>query len=514
MAAVPAAWSQSTRASVDTTVARTQYGPVRGYRDRDVQVFKGVRYGADTRARRFQTAQPPVPWTEPMPALEYGPAAPQTNPQEAVSEDCLFLNVWTPAVRSAERRPVMVYLHGGEYSHGSGSSPLYDGTHLARDHDVVVVTVNHRLSALGHLFLASFDRARFADSGNVGIWDLVMALRWIRDSIAAFGGDPACVTLFGQSGGGAKIATLMSMSAARGLFHRAATMSGEQVTASGPLAATHRAEAFLAALQLKSTQLDALVGTPLERLVGASGSADPSILGSALYFGPVLDERGLTRHPFYPDAPAASLEVPMLIGTTHDETRFFFRDDFVRLETLSWEELPVRLAAEMRVDIDPGTVVETYRRLYPQASAGEVFFAATTASRSWRPAIIEAEARASAGAPVHMYQLDWRSPLDGGRWRAAHTLDIPLVFGTVAAPGALSGAGREARSMADLMSTAFVNFARSGSPQGPGMPAWPVYESDTRSTLVFDLPPRVVNDPRAEERRLFARVPFLQRGTT
>jgi para-nitrobenzyl esterase len=241
----------ATTLTTESPVARTKAGQVRGALDKGVYVFKGIRYGADTAARRFLPPLAPEPWAGVRDALEYGPASPQpSRSPEKSSEDCLFLNVWTPGLRDGRKRPVMFYIHGGAYSNGSGSSPLYDGVRLCRRGDVVVVTVNHRLNAFGYLYLARFGVPEFADSGNAGQLDLVLALKWVRDHIEEFGGDPGRVLVFGQSGGGAKIATLMATRAAAGLFQRAATMSGQQVTASGPLNASLRARAVLDALKL------------------------------------------------------------------------------------------------------------------------------------------------------------------------------------------------------------------------------------------------------------------------
>ena len=233
--------------------AQTRHGPVQGFVDDGARAFLGIPYGADTGPRRFAPPVPPAPWTTPFEATAYGPSAPQRAEAGATSEDCLRLNVWTPA-RVEQPRPVVVYIHGGAYATGSGSSPLTSGARLARRQGLVVVTLNHRLNALGYGYLARLAEAHgipgFEDSGNLGQLDLVLALEWVRDSIAAFGGDPSRVTLIGQSGGGAKIATLMAMPQARGLFHRVMTMSGQQVTASGPLNATRRAEVWLDALGL------------------------------------------------------------------------------------------------------------------------------------------------------------------------------------------------------------------------------------------------------------------------
>jgi para-nitrobenzyl esterase len=494
-------------------LATTTHGKVRGTVEFETNVFRGIRYGADTAKHRFQPPVPPQPWARIVDAMTYGPASPQGNANEKPqSEDCLFLNVWTPGLRDGAKRPVMVYIHGGAYSNGSGSSPLYDGGRLARRGDVVVVTLNHRLNAFGYLYLKPYGEP-FLDSGNAGQLDLVLALEWVRDNIAEFGGDPSRVMVFGQSGGGAKIATLMAMPRAKGLFHRAATMSGQQVTASGPLHAEARTDAFLAGLKLGKNDIPKLLDLPTESLVAALKATDPIIGSGGVYMGPVLDERTLTRHPFYPDAPALSSNVPMIIGNTHDETRLLIGGQDPSAFSLSWDQLPPRLATAMRVDIDPSLVVAEYRRLYPKYSASDVFFSATTAARSWRGAIIEAELRAEAGTPVFAYELDWPSPIDAGKWRAPHTLDIPLVFDNVDVPGALSGNGDGARAMANQICEAFIAFARSGYPNCSAIPKWTPYTLPNRETMLFDLPSRMANDPRGDERRLFAKVPYIQQGT-
>jgi para-nitrobenzyl esterase len=378
--------------------------------------------------------------------------------------------------------------------------------------DVVVVTVNHRLNAFGHLYLGRLGGAQYSMSGNVGILDLVQALAWVRDHAEEFGGDSNRVTVFGQSGGGAKIATLMAMPAARGLFHRAATMSGQQITAAGPRSSTQRARAFIEALGIQVNSLERIESVPSADLTEATRAADPSLMGRSLYFGPVLDNEALFRHPFYPDAPPQSAHIPMIIGNTRDETRAFHGND-PGIHELSWSELPERLLAALYVDIDPDQVIAEYRRLYPQASPTEVFFAATTAGRSWRGAIIEAELRAQQGAPVFAYQLNYRSPLEAGRYGAMHTMDIPLVFDNIAQPGALTGVNAEAQNTADAMSDAFIAFARTGSPNNEKLQAWPPYTLSDRATMLFDAESNVANDPRGAERRLFASVPYIQRGT-
>lgn len=500
--------------ATDTVVVPTRSGKVRGELHHGVSVFRGIRYGADTMPRRFMPPVAPQPWTGVVDALEHGRASPQPGTDEPTSEDCLFLNLWTPGVATAARRPVLVYIHGGAYASGSGSSPLYDGTRLAEHGDVVLVTLNHRLNAFGYLYLERIARTEaLADSGNCGQLDLVLALEWIRDNIAAFGGDPGNVTLFGQSGGGAKIATLMAMPAAAGLFHRALTMSGQQVTASGPLNATARTRTLLAALQLPESRVQDLRTLPAERLLEAMQATDPIIGRGRLYFGPVLDERTLRRHPFYPDAPPLAARLPMIVGNTRGETRNLIGRGDPATFDLGWDTLAERMSGELRVDIQPELVVATYRRLYPHYSPSDVFFAATTAARSWRGAIIELEARAAQPADTWAYQLDWPSPADGGRWGAFHGLDIPLLFGTLDADGSLTGQGPDAVALSRVMSDALLAFARSGNPNHDGLPEWRPYRLDRRSTMVFDLPQRLVDDPRGDERRLFEKVPFIQQGT-
>jgi para-nitrobenzyl esterase len=383
---------------------------------------------------------------------------------------------------------------------------------------VVLVSLNHRLNVFGYLSLQKLGGGAtgpFAGGGNAGQLDLVLALEWVRDNIGRFGGDPNCVTLFGQSGGGAKIATLMAMPRARSLFHRAITMSGQQVTASGPNAALRRAKSLLDVLKLDESKLDQLVKLPYERILEAARAPDPLLGSGSLYFGPVLDEVALPRHPFFPDAPSLSQDIPLLLGNARDETRTLIGNNCPECFALPWDGLAQRIAKELagRTDIDADLVVREYRRSYPKYTPSEVFFAATTAGRSWRGQLIEAELRARANAPTWVYQLDWRSPRDGGKWRAPHTLDIPLAFDNTRVPDALSGDGPAARQMASLVSAAFIAFAKTGNPNTAGLPSWPEYRLEQRATLIFDLPPVIVNDPRAAERRLFASAPYVQPGT-
>jgi para-nitrobenzyl esterase len=334
----------------------------------------------------------------------------------------------------------------------------------------------------------------------------------VRDHAEAIGGDPQRIMLFGQSGGGAKIATLMAMPAAKGSFHRAATMSGQQITAAGPRGATQRAQTILETLKIAPGDIAKLNDVPTTDLVAATRADDPSMVGRNIYFGPVLDQAALPRHPFYPDAPPLAAGIPMIIGNTHDETRAFLGNE-PGVHELTWEELPERLLPQLHVDIQPEYVIAEYRKLYPKYSPTEVFFAATTAGRSWRGAVIEAELRAAQGSPVYAYQLNYRSPLENGRFGAMHGMDIPLVFDNIAQPGSPSGKDADTQKAADQMSEAFIAFARTGNPASPKIPEWRPYELPARATMVFDVNSQLVNDPRGEERKLFAQVPYIQRGT-
>jgi para-nitrobenzyl esterase len=249
-------------------------------------------------------------------------------------------------------------------------------------------------------------------------------------------------------------------------------------------------------------------------ILEALRTPDPVIGGTGgMYFGPVLDDRALSRHPFYPDAAPWGVGIPMMIGNTHDETRGLIRNKDGALLAVDWAGLPALLAANMRLDISPELVVSEYRRLYPTYSAQDIFYSATTAARSWRGAVIENEARAASGHPAFAYQVDWKSPRDGGQWGAPHTLDIALVFGNLEAEDSYAaGGGEAARTVSAAMMDAFIAFARTGDPNHPGLAVWTPYSLEGRETMVFDVNSRLAGDPRGEERRLFARVPFAQQG--
>jgi para-nitrobenzyl esterase len=307
-------------------IAETATGRIQGFINRDIHVFKGVPYGADTAPLRFKAPHPSESWKGVRSALEFGPRAPQPRPPArvsvagsvadpggSVSENCLYLNVWTPALRDGKKRPVLVYIHGGGYVAHAANFDIYDGVNLCRRGDVVVVTLNHRLNVFGYLYLADLGGPEFADSGNVGQLDLILALRWVRDNIEEFGGDPQCVLIFGESGGGGKVATLMAMPSAIGLFHRAASSSGEAVNALTVEDGTRQAQGILDALGLGLNEVEKLKAVPMDSLISASIAVHN--------YGPIVDGRALSRIPFNPDAPLISAQIPFMVGTNRDESR-------------------------------------------------------------------------------------------------------------------------------------------------------------------------------------------------
>ena len=502
MAAAGAAFGQTSEALVSSPAGRF----VGERLPSGVARFLGIRYG---RAERFRAPVAAPRSREPIRAVSFGPVAPQRGKRGPQADDCLFLNVWTPVAKPGPLLPVMVYFHGGAFAFGSATDPTVDGARLA-ERGVVVVTVNHRLNAFGYLYLAGTD-PRFADSGNAGQLDLSLALHWVRDNIAAFGGDFARVTAFGDSGGGGKVTTLLAMPHAAGLIHRAATMSGQQVTVSGPINASRRASAYLAKLGVAERDLSSLLTLPAARLLEGLDAEDP-ILGGPVHMGPVLDMRNLLRHPFWPDPHPQSLDVPMMTGNARDETRGFADPDGAFVRGMDWSNVGSRIAAELPADLPPDWVVAEYRRRLPAASAADIYFLTTTAGRSWRGQLEVAEARARAGRPVWLYQVDFASRADPRRG-AFHCIDVPLVFGTFDAAGADTGNDAAVQAMSRTIQDRFVAFATSGDPNRAGAPAWPAYGLSRRATMVFDIASRVEDDPRRWQRELFARAPYVQPGS-
>jgi len=498
------------------TVA-TRAGDVRGFIEDGIIVFKGVRYGADTAQTRFAAPMPPAPWSEVRDARNYGASAPQepyppgtagglfeswaTDPAPPNSEDTLFLNVWTPALRDGRKRPVMVWFHGGGFSRGSGSSNAYDGIRLARRGDVVVVTVNHRLNLFGHLYLARYGQ-QFTHSGNAGVLDLVLSLEWVRDNIETFGGDPANVTIFGESGGGSKVSVLMAMDNAKGLFHRAVIESGGRLENTDRETAAEGTQRVVEALGLTQETIGEILTMPVSRLQRAA--ADVIAAGHRpTWTGPVYDRVNFRRQPFTPDAPPQATDVPLLIGTTRTEASLFIGARDPATFDLSWETLPEVLARSLpSADID--RVITQYRRINPDYSPSDLLFTAATDAGFLLRSVQIADRKADqAGAAVYFYMLNWETPVQGGKWRSPHALEIGMVFDNVAKSASMSGTGEEQQAIADMMSESWLAFARSGDPNNSVIPHWPPYTREQRSMMLFDIVPEVKIDPHGEQRSVF-----------
>jgi para-nitrobenzyl esterase len=510
-------------ASVDTRTGR-----VRGMRVEGVSSFLGIPYGADTHSRRFQPALPAPAWTGVRDCFTYGATAPQgslgfggtgaganpevmrvmatlfsAGPQDRPppeSEDCLVLNVFTPDASRLGKRPVMFWLHGGGFALGSGSSAAYDGSALCRRGDVVVVTINHRLTAMGYLYLGALDDD-FADSGNVGQLDQILALQWVRDNIEAFGGDPHNVTIFGESGGGAKVSVLLAMPAAAGLFQKAIIQSGPGIKMVERADAAELAERTLAALSVPKADPHKLQGLDSKGIISAATAAQGTPGMGSRSLSPVVDGRSLPRHPFDPDAPNGAHNIPVIIGTNKDEATLFtmFDPDFGKMTV---EQVQQRFASMLGER--SSAALELFRRRRPNDLPTYWFTSMVTSMGTWSNSIRLAERKAKqGGAPAFMYRLDWETPVLNGTLKAPHGLDTPLVFDNADKAAGLCGTGPEPRKIADDMSQAWINFARTGNPSAKGL-AWPPYEAGARRTMIFDVPSHVVSDPDHEVRQFFA----------
>jgi para-nitrobenzyl esterase len=490
-----------------TPIVETTPGKIRGHIQKvgstRVHTFKGVPYGASTAGpRRFMPPVKPEPWAGVRDTVEFGPRAPQTRaggglvPEVDVmewkgpmSEDCLHMNIWTPGLRDGHKRPVMVWLHGGGFANGSANFSMYDGRNLAGKHDAVMVGVNHRLNVLGFLYMPGIGREKYAHSGNVGMLDIVLALEWVRDNIENFGGDPNRVTIFGQSGGGSKVSTLMGMPAARGLFHRAIAMSGSQVTSLSTEEATLNAELLLRRMNLFVNQVDRLQQIPVERL-----------LEGPLRFSPAVDPYTLPDSPFDPVASAVSADVPLLIGSTETEVTWLTNQNY---DPLDDSGLHSRLKQTLRVD-DAAVerVIAVYRKNRPNATNLDLYLIAASDGSNFRVGTdTEAERKAMQGkAPVFKYYFQWYSPVRGGQLRSMHTMDIPFVMDVVDLAKSSIGEGKERQPLADRMSAASVAFAATGKPKTKLLPEWPAFNLESRPTMIFNNECKVVNDPYRQER--------------
>ncbi len=509
--------AQTARAQdVKYVTATTTFGQIRGVDQNGIKTFKGVPYGASTAgSNRFMPPADPAKWTGVRDALEYGHSAPQRDPAApprtgglTVSgdrlppegEDCLVLNVWTPAIADGRKRPVMFWCHGGGFASGSGSSPDTDGTHLAQRGDVVVVTINHRLNVLGFTNFSEFS-TDFAQSGDVGMLDIVHALHWVKNNIAQFGGDAGTVMVFGQSGGGRKVETLLDMPSAKGLFHRATIESGAAMKLVDRDTAVRVGEQLLTKLGLSKSQVHDAQKLPVEKIMSAyfailkeSPQVDPMTAG----FSPTIDGKILPQHPFAPKAAPFLADIPVMIGNTRTEMTLFNLND---PSAFSLDDAGMRKRVGALLADRAPHVIDVYQKLNPGATSSDIFFLIASDYRYGAPTMKIAERRAALGkAPVYLYYWTWETPVQGGRLKSPHTMEIPFAFDNVKISARLTGGGEDAMKLADKVSDAWIAFARTGNPNTPKLPHWPAFDAKDRATMVFNNESKVVNDPLKEQR--------------
>lgn len=496
---LPFAARVSRAAGIDS-VAETANGRIRGEQVDGIHVFRGIPYGGDTSGKnRFMPPVQPAQWKGVRDAIQWGHVAPQRvgnsteysrmvdwlNQPGGQSEDCLVLNVWTPGLKDGGKRPVLFSIHGGGFTTGTSGNPAFNGHPLAKFGDVVVVTINHRLGALGYLHLGDLD-PRFASSGVAGMLDCVAALEWVRDNIGNFGGDPGKVMIFGQSGGGSKVCHLMVMPAAKGLFHRAAMQSGVAIRSGTREAAGKTAERLLDQLGIDKAEVGKLQDVPMEKIISAE-------VGQ---LGPIVDGVAIPRNPFEPAAPDISTGVPIIVGTC-------LHDSALRITDFSLDEAGLKAQAKTMFGAGAERIVSAYRDADPKSSPCLLLARMSTDRGLRRNAITVAERKsAQHKAPAYMYLLTWPSAAYGGKFGSVHGTDVPLVFHNVDA-WPITGTSPEARAMADRMAAAWVAFARTGNPNARGLPEWPAFMPETRATMIFDNATRVEQAPGRELMALF-----------
>jgi para-nitrobenzyl esterase len=498
-----------------TAVVPTSNGPVLGLSVEGIQTFLGLRYGAPPLGDlRFAPPRKPEPWKAVAAAINLGPSSMQylagggaagfpgtigmalgqgMNSFEDVirqHEDCLFINLWTPELGGQKHRPVMVWLHGGGFSYGSGSWPFYDGHNLARNHDVVVVTVNHRLSVFGFSDVA--DIGGDPASGNAGMLDIVQVLEWVRDNAEAFGGDPGNVTVFGQSGGGGKVSTLQAMPGAHGLFHRGIIESGPSLRAGSKEMAAADTKALMAKLGV--SDLKGLQAVPAEALAAAGGGRGR----------PILDGVAIPAHPFDPVANPLSANVPIMIGCTSDEqTLYNVGKDW-------WGKLTDDgLVAQLTPQFGDKTaaLIAGAKALRPDDSPSYLYTDITSKAGAFMGSVALAERKSAQPGGVWMYVWEWGAPVDGGMLRAPHTMEIPFAFDNVDKGPMLLGTDPATFALGRQTSNVWTQFARSGDPNISGLPHWPKYDPATRATMMFNTESRVENDPYGAMRQILATIP-------
>jgi para-nitrobenzyl esterase len=497
-------------------IVETTNGKVRGaVIDSGISVFKGLRY-ADTTAgaHRFLPPQPPKKWAGIQDALVWGASAPQlpvpenTDPFyawysaiQSISEDCLFLNVFTPGLGDATR-PVLLWIHGGGWREFSGTAPGFNGTHLARAQDVVVITVNHRLHGFGFLQLDGSDE-RFADSGNTGLLDIVMALTWVRDNVAAFGGDPNNVTLFGESGGASKLAAILAMPVAQGLFHKAIIQSSAGgLRLASPEEAGRQAANLATALGRRTLDGDALQQVPMDTLLAAFAAAGGPFRG--------MIDGSFAADPFHPTASVISAHVPIMAGCTNTESTYYLRAD-AQSFSLPYADVTKRLSCFFTIDHrQTEQIIEAYRAVYPDDTPSSLMIMITSdymfKRNTYRMAALQA---ALGSAPVYAYLFDRETPIEGGRMRSPHTTEIPFIFGTTTEAAACIGTSSDIQPITTCMMATWAAFARHGDPNNPTLPEWQPYTEVDRYTMILNVESRLAADPGGEARAALEGLPYF-----
>jgi len=506
-----------------TATVSIHQGKLEGDDQAGLFVFKGIPFAAPpVGARRWLAPEKPAPWTGTRDARRFGAVAPQNKLMLSAlsamvvdgeqSEDCLYLNVWTPAL-DGRRRPVMVWIHGGAFTIGSGSQALYDGSVLSRRGDVVVVTVNYRLGPLGFLRLADVTGGKIPASGNEGMLDQVAALKWVRDNIAEFGGDPANVTIFGESAGGMSVGTILAMPSARGLFHKAIPQSGACHTGAPAARANRAAERVLSKFKVNAGDAAALRAlTPAQLLTGTlldDGITPDPELGMA--YQPVVDGSIVPRAAIEMVADGSAAGVAVMAGSTLDEWKLFSLMD-PSLHKLDRAGLAARISSRLRGQA-ADALIDAYEKA--RAARGESatpveLFTAIETDRIFRiPAVRLAQVQRRHDSRVYSYLFTWPSPFMNGVLGSCHALELGFVFGTNNIPGmaAFAGTGPAAEKLATQMQDAWLSFARSGDPSGESVGTWAAYDEARRPTMVFGASTGADAAPRDQERRAWDAIP-------
>lgn len=507
----------------DIAVAETTSGKVKGYILRDIYYFLGIPYGADTSGKnRFMPPQKPEPWTDVFPAVWWGNSAPQNMENryankygsfrdhwnyDDVSENCLTINVFTPGYNDGKNRPVLLWMHGGGFTNGNGiEQDGYNGENLARLGDVVVCSINHRLGPMGFSNLAGVGGEKYAASGNVGVMDLVAALEWIHDNIAYFGGDPANVTIMGQSGGGAKVCTVTAMPSAKGLVHKAVVLSGAATRLGDKEYAEKIGSYILQEAGLSAAQIDKLQELPWKDYYSLANSAAAKLAqetgrrGMMGGFSPVPDGTIIPQHPYDPEPSPNAADIPMLICSTTNESSPSMTD--ASLENITLDEVVERVSERAGFGAGFGDsakeVVDAYAKAFPDKKPVEIW---SLISSNRQGTVNLANAKSRQEPPVFVAWFGWQPPLFDNRMRAFHCSDICFWFYNTDFMLSHTGGGERPRKLSEKMAGSLLQFMKAGDPNGGGLPEWPRYTSENGETMVLDDVSEVKNDPDREARQ-------------